>query len=120
ITSFAYQRADKSLVPSDLVEEQPDGAFIEKATGKGVQQTVAKMSKSLKNVVNPDEVIAEYGADTMRLYEMYMGPLDPSKPWNPRDITGLFRFCQRAWRLLMDEETGKPRLSETQDDAVEK
>ncbi|UCD76765.1 MAG: leucine--tRNA ligase, partial [Phycisphaerales bacterium] len=85
ITSFAYQRKDKSLVPADAAEEQEDGGFIEIATGKPVTQIIAKMSKSLKNVVNPDDVIHDYGADTFRLYEMYMGPLEATKPWNTRD-----------------------------------
>jgi leucyl-tRNA synthetase len=120
ITSFSYQRPDGSLVPSDQVEERGDSQFVESATGQAVKQVVAKMSKSLKNVVNPDDVIAEYGADTMRLYEMYMGPLEASKPWNPRDITGLFRFIQRAWRLLVDEETGRARTGEQGDEKVEK
>jgi leucyl-tRNA synthetase len=110
ITSFSYERADKSLVPSDEVEER-EGKFVETATGQPLRQTTAKMSKSLKNVVNPDDVIAEFGADTMRLYEMYMGPLEASKPWNPRDITGLFRFLQRAWRLVVNEETGEVRAA---------
>ena len=74
LTSFAYQRTDSSLVPVDAVSEQPDGTFVETATGDPVTRVVAKMSKSLRNVVNPDTVIEEYGADTMRLYEMYMGP----------------------------------------------
>jgi leucyl-tRNA synthetase len=65
------------------------------------------MSKSLRNVVNPDDVIASFGADTFRLYEMYMGPLDASKPWNTRDIAGLSRFLQRAWRLVISEESGE-------------
>ncbi len=119
IQSFAYQRADKSLVPIDEVEER-DGSFIEKATGQPVTSIIAKMSKSLKNVHSPDEVIAEYGADTFRLYEMYMGPLEQAKPWNPRDIVGLFRFLQRVWRLAVDEATGELRLAETSDDAVER
>ncbi|MEK6703447.1 MAG: leucine--tRNA ligase, partial [Planctomycetota bacterium] len=106
ITSFSYQRPDKSLVPSDMVEEVTEGQFIEKATGVKLTPVTAKMSKSLKNVVNPDDVIAEFGADTFRLYEMYMGPLEASKPWNPRDITGLFRFLSRVWRLAIDEKTG--------------
>jgi len=59
------------------------------------------MSKTLKNVVNPDQIIQEYGADTLRLYEMYMGPLEASKPWNPRDIVGPHRFLQRVWRLVV-------------------
>jgi len=123
ITSYAYQRADKSLVPIDQVEELPpegSGRFVIKATGEPVTQIVAKMSKTLKNVVNPDDVIAEFGADTFRLYEMYMGPLDASKPWNTRDIIGLFRFLQRAWRLVIDEETGSLRTLAQPDPGVEK
>jgi leucyl-tRNA synthetase len=120
ITSFAFQRADKTLVPTDQVDEVSEGKFIERATGKPVAQIVAKMSKSLKNVVNPDDVIAEYGADTFRLYEMYMGPLEQSKPWNPRDIEGPFRFVQRVWRLAVDEQTGNVRLAASRNDEVEK
>ncbi|MDY7108294.1 MAG: class I tRNA ligase family protein, partial [Planctomycetota bacterium] len=120
ITSFAYQRPDKSLVPMDAVEEVGEDEFIEKATGKPVKQVVAKMSKSLKNVINPDDVIAEYGADTFRLYEMYMGPLEATKPWNTRDIIGVFRFLQRVWRLAVDEETGELTPRGEGDDAVER
>ncbi len=120
ILSFAYQRADKSLVPVDQVDERGDGNFIEIATGQKVTQIVAKMSKSLKNVQNPDDVIAEFGADTFRLYEMYMGPLDASKPWNPRDIAGCFRFLQRVWRLFIDEQTGSLKLTDAPDANIEK
>ena len=120
ITSFAYQRADKSLVPVDQVEEQGEGRFVETATGEVVVQIAAKMSKSLRNVVNPDEVIAEYGADTFRLYEMYMGPLEASKPWNTRDIVGVFRFLQRVWRLAIDERSGEPLCAANPDPAIEK
>jgi leucyl-tRNA synthetase len=119
ITSFAYQREDRSLAPTDAVETR-DSLFIETATGRPVTQVVAKMSKSLKNVVNPDDIIADYGADTFRLYEMYMGPLEASKPWNTRDIAGLFRFLQRAWRLAIDEDTGEVRLAAAPSPAVEK
>jgi leucyl-tRNA synthetase len=120
ITSFAYQRADKTLVPTDQVEERGEGKFFETATGQPVSQIVAKMSKSLKNVVNPDDVIAEYGADTFRLYEMYMGPLEASKPWNPRDIEGPFRFLQRVWRLVIDEQTGQLKLAASEQAEIEK
>lgn len=120
ITSFAYQREDKSLVPVDEVEVDPEGHAVETETGRPVTQIVAKMSKSLKNVINPDDVITEYGTDTFRLYEMYMGPLDASKPWNPRDIVGVFRFLQRVWRLAVNEETGVLSLTETRDEDVEK
>ncbi|MBX3354605.1 MAG: leucine--tRNA ligase [Phycisphaeraceae bacterium] len=119
ITSWAYQRQDKSLVPIDQVEER-DGAHVEKGTGDRVTQTIAKMSKSLRNVINPDGVIAEYGADTMRLYEMYMGPLEASKPWNTRDIAGVFRFLQRAWRLAIDERSGELLLAAKEDPALER
>ena len=120
ITSYAYQRSDKSLVPVDQVEERGEGRFVETATGEAVVQIVAKMSKSLRNVVNPDDVIAEYGADTFRLYEMYMGPLEASKPWNTRDIVGVFRFLQRAWRLAIDERTGEALCAANPDPAIEK
>ncbi|MCA9278288.1 MAG: leucine--tRNA ligase [Phycisphaeraceae bacterium] len=120
ILSFAYMRKDKSLVPIDEVEETSPDTFIEKATGEPVTQTIAKMSKSLRNVINPDDVIAEYGADTFRLYEMYMGPLDQSKPWNPRDIVGCFRFLQRVWRVCVDENTGDLRTAEKPDNDIER
>lgn len=120
ITSFAYQRADKSLVPNDMIEERGEGRYVEKATGAPVTQIVAKMSKSLKNVINPDDVIAEYGADTFRLYEMYMGPLEASKPWNPRDIVGMFRFLQKLWRVAVDEDTGELRAPTSPDANLEK
>ena len=108
LTSFAFQRSDKTLVPTTEVEEK-DSKYIEINTGEEVKQIIAKMSKSLKNVVNPDDVIAEYGADTLRLYEMYMGPLEASAPWNTHDIVGVHRFLQRVWRLGVEEETGELR-----------
>lgn len=119
ITSHAYQRVDKTLVPIDEVEER-DGSFIETKSGEKVVQIVAKMSKSLRNVVNPDDIIAEYGADTFRLYEMYMGPLEASKPWNTRDIVGVFRFLQRSWRLAIDERTGEVLCAAQPDAKVER
>lgn len=65
-----------------------------------------KMSKSRGNVVNPDKVVADYGADSMRLYEMFMGPLEAVKPWSMQGLEGVHRFLQRFWRLVIDEETG--------------
>lgn len=123
ILSHAYQRVDKSLVPTDEVENrgtEDEPEYIETATGERVTQIVAKMSKSLKNVVNPDDVIEAYGADTFRLYEMYMGPLEQSKPWDTRAIEGMYRFLQGIWRVCVDEETGEPRLAEQADDGLEK
>ncbi|MSR69893.1 MAG: leucine--tRNA ligase [Phycisphaerales bacterium] len=119
ITSFAFERADGTLVATDAVHEA-DGGWIETAAHAPVTRVIAKMSKSLKNVVTPDEVVAEYGADTLRLYEMYMGPLAESKPWNTRDIAGVFRFLQRVWRLAIDERTGELQLARKADPAVER
>jgi leucyl-tRNA synthetase len=119
LLSHAYQRADGSLVAMDAVEER-DGKHVEKATGAVVQQIVAKMSKSLRNVINPDDVIHEYGADTFRLYEMYMGPLEAAKPWNTRDIVGVFRFLQRVWRLAVGEVSGELLLAAAPDAKIER
>lgn len=107
ITAYSFQRPDKTLCPNDEVEEVAEGRYVEKATGAALIPVVAKMSKSLKNVVNPDDIIGQFGADTFRLYEMYMGPLEASKPWNTRDMVGLFRFLQRLWRNMIDEQTGR-------------
>jgi leucyl-tRNA synthetase len=89
------------------VEARGDG-FVRKGTSESVTQIVTKMAKSLKNVVNPDDVIAEHGADTFRLYELFMGPLADSKPWNTRDIPGCRRFLERVWRLFVDEDGTSP------------
>lgn len=100
ITAFAYEIPEtKSLIPSDMVEEYADGKYRNKETGQELRQTTAKMSKSLKNVVNPDDVIAEHGADALRIYEMFMGPLEASKPWNTRAVDGVTRFLNRSFRL---------------------
>ena len=108
ITSFAYQRKDKSLVPTDEVEETGPDTFVEKDTGEPLERVVAKMSKSLKNVINPDDIIENYGADSMRMYEMFMGPLQMSKPWSTQGLIGVHRFLDRLWRLidrpLVDDE----------------
>ncbi len=120
ILSHAFQRDDKSLVPVDEVEERAEGEFVHTPTGDRVYKTIAKMSKTLKNVVNPDDIIAQYGADTFRLYEMYLGPLEASAPWNTDDIIGLYRFLQRAWRLMVDENTGELVFRDEPDEGVEK
>jgi len=98
ITSFAFQRKNKTLVPTDEVSEK-DGKYVETATGEEVEQIIAKMSKSLKNVINPDDMIREYGADSVRMYEMFMGPLTMSKPWNTQGIIGINRFLEKIWAV---------------------
>ena len=113
ITSFAFQRKNKTLVPTDCVEEK-DGKFFEKGTDEELERVIAKMSKSLKNVVNPDDVIKEFGADSVRMYEMFMGPLEISKPWSTQGLIGVNRFLEKIWAVsekpLVDEEpTGEIR-----------
>ncbi len=102
ITSYAFQRKDKSLVPTDMVDEIESDRFIERETGETLERVIAKMSKSLKNVINPDEIITEYGADSMRMYEMFMGPLEVSKPWSTAGLVGVYRFLDRTWRLFTE------------------
>jgi len=99
IVSFAYQRKDKTLVPVDQIEKKHDGVFIEKANGEEVTEVIAKMSKSLKNVVNPDEIVRNYGADSLRMYEMFMGPLEVSKPWSTAGLIGVSRFLEKLWAI---------------------
>ena len=98
ITSFAFQRKNKSLVAVDMVEEK-DGKFYSTEDGEELERVIAKMSKSLKNVVNPDEMIKNYGADSVRMYEMFMGPLTVSKPWNTQGLIGVNRFLDKIWTL---------------------
>ena len=104
ITSFAYQKKNKSLVPVDKVKEIEPGKFVEEETGEEVTQVIAKMSKSLKNVINPDDFIKNYGADSVRMYEMFMGPLTESKPWATNGFMGVYRFLDRIWRILTEKE----------------
>jgi leucyl-tRNA synthetase len=77
-----------------------------------------KMSKSRGNVVNPDDIIQAYGADTLRLYEMFLGPLDAMKPWNTHGIEGSFRFLKKVWRLVLQEDGNIQNFSEKDDDAL--
>jgi leucyl-tRNA synthetase len=80
--------------------------------GQVVTRHSGKMGKSLKNAVSPDDIYVTYGADTLRMYEMAMGPLDIDRPWQPDDIVGVFRFLQRLWRNVVDETTGEARVTE--------
>ena len=101
ITSYAFQRKNKTLVPTDEVREVQGkaGVFEETATGEVLERVIAKMSKSLKNVINPDDVIREYGADSVRMYEMFMGPLEVSKPWSTQGLVGIHRFLEKVWTV---------------------
>jgi leucyl-tRNA synthetase len=103
ILAFAYETEAGSKVSGDLVEER-EGKYFHKETGAELKQIVAKMSKSLKNVVNPDDVTLKYGADSLRLYEMFMGPLDVTKPWDDKGVKGVFGFLGRAFRFFSNPE----------------
>ncbi len=104
ILADAYTDARGLYVPAAEVTRTPDGWQY---AGQPVTRRAGKMGKSLKNGVSPDDIYEAYGADTLRLYEMAMGPLDGDRPWHPGDITGMHRFLQRLWRLIVDESTGE-------------
>jgi leucyl-tRNA synthetase len=106
IQAYAYTDPRGSYVPA--AEVVPDDSV---PTGfrwgeVEVAQEYGKMGKSLKNSVTPDEMFGEFGADTLRVYEMSMGPLDASRPWETRAVVGAFRFLQRVWRNVVSEQTG--------------
>ncbi|MFF2325760.1 MULTISPECIES: leucine--tRNA ligase [unclassified Streptomyces] len=104
IQAFVYRDSRGVAVPAAEIEER-DGKFFYQ--GEKVSRVLGKMGKSLKNAVTPDEICTEYGADTLRLYEMAMGPLDVSRPWDTRAVVGQYRLLQRLWRNVVDEETGE-------------
>lgn len=101
ILAYAYETSSGSKVTSDMVEEK-EGKFYHIETKEELNQIVAKMSKTLKNVVNPDDVVQNYGADSLRLYEMFMGPLDATKPWSETGVKGVFGFLARVYRFYAD------------------
>ena len=109
ILAAAYTDERGVYVDATAVEERDGQWFLGDAP---VNREMGKMGKSLKNAVAPDDMYAEYGADTLRLYEMFMGPLDASRPWNTRDIVGTHRFLQRLWRNCVDEDTGASRVTD--------
>jgi leucyl-tRNA synthetase len=108
IQAFAYTDSRGSYVPAAEVVER-DGKFFYE--GAEVYQEFGKIGKSLKNSVSPDEICDNYGADTLRVYEMSMGPLEASRPWATKDVVGAHRFLQRVWRLVVDEQTGTLRVA---------
>ncbi|MEV0371955.1 class I tRNA ligase family protein [Streptomyces sp. NPDC050636] len=113
IQAFVYRDSRGIAVPAAEVEER-DGAYYYQ--GDKVSRVLGKMGKSLKNAVTPDEICAEFGADTLRLYEMAMGPLDVSRPWDTRAVVGQYRLLQRLWRNVVDEATGEVTVVDTEPD----
>jgi leucyl-tRNA synthetase len=115
IQAYAYVDKRGVYVDASQVEERDGGYWFE---GRPVTREYGKMGKSLKNVVTPDEMYEAYGADTFRVYEMSMGPLDVSRPWETRAVVGSQRFLQRVWRLLVDEDTGGTLVDDDELDAA--
>jgi leucyl-tRNA synthetase len=109
IQAYVYRDSRGFPVPATEVEERDGGYFWQ---GEAVRRELGKMGKSLKNAVTPDEICAEYGADTLRLYEMAMGPLDVSRPWDTRAVVGQYRLLQRLWRNVVDEATGEVTVTD--------
>ena len=121
IQAFAYTDSRGSYVPADEVVERDAKFYYTGPDGEiEVFQEFGKIGKSLKNSVSPDEICDNYGADTLRVYEMSMGPLEASRPWATKDVVGAYRFLQRVWRLVVDEDTGETRIAahEALDDAT--
>lgn len=104
IQAYAYTDSRGVYVPAEEVEER-DGEFF--YHGEKVNREYGKMGKSLKNAVAPDDIAENFGADTLRVYEMSMGPLADSRPWATKDVVGAQRFLQRLWRLVVNENTGE-------------
>ncbi|MGH3827945.1 MAG: class I tRNA ligase family protein, partial [Pseudonocardiaceae bacterium] len=111
IQAYAYTDARGGYVPADEVIETSEGEYTWR--DQPVRREYGKMGKSLRNTVSPDEMSDAHGADTLRVYEMSMGPLDVSRPWATKDVVGAHRFLQRLWRNLVDENTGEPRVVDT-------
>lgn len=108
IQAYAYRDQRGQPVPAEDVEEKDGKYFYE---NEEVAREYGKMGKSLKNIVTPDDMYEDYGADTFRLYEMSTGPLEASRPWNTRDVVGMQRFLQRLWRNVVDEDSGDTHVN---------
>ena len=104
ITADAFTDSRGMYVQADEVRALGDGRFV--LGGEPVTRRAGKMGKSLRNSVSPDDMYARYGADTLRMYEMAMGPISADRPWQTDDIAGVHRFLQRLWRCIIDERTG--------------
>ena len=107
ILAYSYRDAGGKYHHPDSAEWRGEQSFLA-GTTEPLEARVEKMSKSKLNVANPDDVIQRWGADSLRLHELFMGPLDQQKPWQTKDVDGVHRFLRRTWRLIVDERTGEP------------
>jgi leucyl-tRNA synthetase len=111
-----HQQYERVRLDEDQVEKHGDGFVLKEDPAIRVEARAYKMSKSRGNVINPDQVVEEYGADSMRLYEMFMGPLEATKPWSMRGVEGVYRFLNRVWRLVVDDRAEEMGLADTVQD----
>jgi leucyl-tRNA synthetase len=102
LVNEAFQNERGSLIPTDEVIEGEDGSYLHRNTGEKLKKIMGKMSKSLKNVIDPLEIVKEFGADTLRVYLMFMGPFDAMRPWDDKAILGSHRFLKRIWNLVQN------------------
>ncbi|MFN8016083.1 MAG: leucine--tRNA ligase [Acidimicrobiia bacterium] len=109
IQGSAYKDSRGFYVEAKEVVER-DGKYF--YNNEEVEQEFGKIGKSLKNMISPDDMCTDYGADTLRMYEMFMGPLEMSRPWSTSDVSGVYRFLQRLWRSIINEETGEIDVSD--------
>ncbi|MBL1067780.1 leucine--tRNA ligase [Streptomyces sp. 7-21] len=114
IQAYVYRDSRGFPVPAAEVTEREDGGW--EYQGEPVTREIGKIGKSLKNVISPDVVVSQYGADTLRLYEMAMGPLEVSRPWETRAVVGQYRLLQRLWRNVVDEATGEVIVTDSTPD----
>jgi leucyl-tRNA synthetase len=114
-TREAYERVK---VAEDQVEKKGEHFVLKEHPEVRIDARAYKMSKARGNVINPDEVVKDYGADSLRLYEMFMGPLEATKPWSMRGVEGVYRFLSRVWRLFIDERAEEVRLGPGVGDVV--
>ena len=123
IQAYAYQDGRGMYVSADDVEERGEGRavqYVRKSTGENLSRSLGKMGKSLKNAVAPDDIGHQFGTDTLRAYEMYMGPLEASKPWSTRDIIGLHRFLQSVWKRFVAEDGTLKVIDAAAEEAIQR
>jgi leucyl-tRNA synthetase len=107
-----HEKYEAVRVAEDRVEKQGDAFVLTADPAIRVDARAYKMSKARGNVINPDDVVEQYGADSLRLYEMFMGPLEATKPWSMRGVEGVYRFLSRVWRLAIDDRSEQTKRSE--------
>jgi leucyl-tRNA synthetase len=111
VTKSAGEPVTPQKLSPDQAEKQGEGFVLKAEPSIRLESRAYKMSKSRGNVVNPDEVVKDYGADSLRLYEMFMGPLEAVKPWSMEGVNGVRNFLDRVWRMIVDDRAEETRLS---------